>query len=142
MKSKSVNKHKLSKELSKKVANNSKKSLRCEGKLELKKKLRKTKHRNKLISYKKYFKKLNKELFGNNLTFSTKTLNVFDSFFNEMLEKFCLETTKLLRHSNKLTLTHKDIQTTVKLILPGELAKHAQLEGAKALNRYKKYISS
>ena len=36
--------------------------------------------------------------------------------------------------NKKNTLSAREIQSSVKLILPGELATHANLEGAKAVN--------
>ena len=39
----------------------------------------------------------------------------------------------LLRRS---TITSREIQTAVRLLLPGELAKHAVSEGTKAVTKY------
>ena len=40
------------------------------------------------------------------------------------------------------TLSSKDIQAAVKLLLPGELAKHATSEGTKALAKFTQNVSS
>ncbi|KAH3772846.1 hypothetical protein DPMN_174193 [Dreissena polymorpha] len=42
-----------------------------------------------------------------------------------------------LPHYNKRsTITSREIQTAVRLLLPGELAKHAVSEGTKAVTKY------
>ena len=39
-------------------------------------------------------------------------------------------------YNKKLTITSREIQTTVRLVLPGELAKHAVSEGTKAMTKF------
>ena len=46
------------------------------------------------------------------------------------------EAGKLVRYNKKGTLSSREIQTAVRLILPGELAKHAVSEGTKAVTKY------
>ena len=41
-----------------------------------------------------------------------------------------------LRHVYRSTITSREIQTAVRLLLPGELAKHAVSEGTKAVTKY------
>uniref|UniRef100_A0A8C0W9K2 Histone H2B n=1 Tax=Castor canadensis TaxID=51338 RepID=A0A8C0W9K2_CASCN len=41
-----------------------------------------------------------------------------------------------LAHYKALDLTSREIQTAVRLLLPGELAKHAVSEGTKAVTKY------
>ena len=43
---------------------------------------------------------------------------------------------QLARVNKKPTLTSREIQTAVRLVLPGELAKHAVSEGTKAVTKY------
>ena len=52
----------------------------------------------------------------------------------DMFERIAGEASKLAR--NRPTLISRDIQTAVRLILPGELAKHAVSEGTKAVHKY------
>ena len=49
--------------------------------------------------------------------------------------RISLEASKLVRYNKKHTLSAREIQSSVKLLLPGELAKHAIIEGAKAVNK-------
>ena len=40
------------------------------------------------------------------------------------------------RHNKKATMSSREIQTAVRLVLPGELAKHAVSEGTKAVTKF------
>ncbi|CAH2021057.1 unnamed protein product [Acanthoscelides obtectus] len=39
-------------------------------------------------------------------------------------------------YNKRATITSREIQTAVRLLLPGELAKHAVSEGTKAVTKY------
>ena len=67
---------------------------------------------------------------------SKKAMNIMNSFINDIFEKIALESSKLVRYNKKRTLSSREIQTAVKLILPGELAKHAISEGTKAVTKF------
>jgi hypothetical protein len=58
-----------------------------------------------------------------------------NSFINDIFEKIATEAAKLARYNKKPTVTSREIQTAVRLILPGELAKHAVSEGTKCVLR-------
>jgi len=45
------------------------------------------------------------------------------------------EAGKLAAYNKKQTISSREIQTAVRLILPGELSKHAISEGTKAVNK-------
>ncbi len=51
-------------------------------------------------------------------------------------QKIAEETSHLARVNKKPTVTSREIQTAVRLILPGELAKHAVSEGTKAVTKF------
>ncbi|KAK7848637.1 histone h2b.3 [Quercus suber] len=55
-----------------------------------------------------------------------------NSFINDIFEKLAQEASRLARYNKKPTITSREIQTAVRLVLPGELAKHAVSEGTKA----------
>jgi histone H2B len=59
-----------------------------------------------------------------------------NSFVNDSFERLANEAIKLSRYNERATLTSKEIQTAVRLLLPGELAKHAVSEGTKAVTKY------
>ena len=52
------------------------------------------------------------------------------------LSQIATETAQLARYNKKPTVTSREIQTAVRLILPGELAKHAVSEGTKAVTKF------
>jgi histone H2B len=59
-----------------------------------------------------------------------------NSFINDIFEKIATEAAKLARYNKKPTVSSREIQTSVRLILPGELAKHAVSEGTKAVTKF------
>ena len=67
---------------------------------------------------------------------SKRSMNIMNSFINDIFEKIALEASKLVRYNKKHTCSSREVQTAVRLILPGELAKHAVSEGTKAVTKY------
>jgi histone H2B len=59
-----------------------------------------------------------------------------NSFVNDSFDRLANEAVRLARYAKKSTLTSREIQTAVRLMLPGELAKHAVSEGTKAVTKY------
>ena len=66
---------------------------------------------------------------------SSKAMSIMNSFINDAFERIAVEAGKLVRYNKKGTLSSREIQTAVRLILPGELAKHAVSEGTKAVTK-------
>jgi histone H2B len=67
---------------------------------------------------------------------SKRSMSIMNSFINDIFEKISLESAKLVRYNKKQTLSSREVQTAVRLLLPGELAKHAVSEGTKAVTKY------
>ena len=67
---------------------------------------------------------------------SSKAMSILNSFIADIFEKIAVETASLARYNKKPTVTSREIQTAVRLILPGELAKHAVSEGTKAVTKF------
>jgi histone H2B len=67
---------------------------------------------------------------------SKKAMVVMDSFVHDIFERLASEAGRLARYNKKHTISSREIQTAVRLILPGELAKHAVSEGTKAVTKY------
>ena len=67
---------------------------------------------------------------------SKKAMNIMNSFINDTFDRISLESIRLIRYNRKKTLSSSEIQTAVKLLLPGELAKHAISEGTKAVTKF------
>ena len=91
-------------------------------------------------------KRTRKETFGvyiykvlkqihNDIGISKKSMSIMNSFINDVYEKIAIEASNLVRYNKKHTLSAREIQSAVKLLLPGELSKHAIIEGAKAVNK-------
>ena len=67
---------------------------------------------------------------------SKKAMSIMNSFINDIFERIAGEAGKLVRYNTKSTLSSREIQTAIRLLLPGELAKHAVSEGTKAVTKY------
>ena len=67
---------------------------------------------------------------------SSKSMSILNSFIGDIFEKVATETQQLARINKKPTITSREIQTAVRLVLPGELAKHAVSEGTKAVTKF------
>uniref|UniRef100_A0A0N4ZG81 Histone H2B n=1 Tax=Parastrongyloides trichosuri TaxID=131310 RepID=A0A0N4ZG81_PARTI len=67
---------------------------------------------------------------------SSKAMSIMNSFVNDVFEKIASEGSKLAKYNKRSTISSREIQTAVRLILPGELAKHAVSEGTKAVTKY------
>ena len=70
------------------------------------------------------------------LGMSKRAMGVMESFVNDLFERLATEAGRLTRYGKHATLSSRDVQTAVRLILPGELAKHAVSEGTKAVTKY------
>ena len=82
---------------------------------------------------------------------SSKAMSIMNSFVNDLFERIAAEASKLAHYNKRWilsvmmllivvifrsTITSREIQTAVRLLLPGELAKHAVSEGTKAVTKY------
>ncbi|CAN6460710.1 unnamed protein product [Victoria cruziana] len=73
------------------------------------------------------------------LGISSQAMNVLNGFMGDMFERFALEAATLQKHTGRRTLSSREIQTAVRLVLPGELGKHAISEGSRAITNYYTY---
>jgi len=67
---------------------------------------------------------------------SAKSMAIMNSFINDIFDRVCNESIRLIMYSRRRTLSSREIKTAVRLMLPGELSKHAMSEGQKAVNKY------
>eukprot|EP00262_Sarcandra_glabra_P010292 TRINITY_DN2537_c2_g1_i2.p2 TRINITY_DN2537_c2_g1~~TRINITY_DN2537_c2_g1_i2.p2 ORF type:complete len:157 (+),score=29.92 TRINITY_DN2537_c2_g1_i2:47-472(+) len=86
-------------------------------------------------TYKIYIFKVLKQVHPD-IGISSKAMGIMNSFINDIFEKLAQESSKLARYNKKPTITSREIQTSVRLVLPGELAKHAVSEGTKAVTKF------
>merc|ERR1712141_6908 len=67
---------------------------------------------------------------------SSKAMMIMNSFVSDIFERIAGEASKLAKYNKRSTISSREIQTAVRLLLPGELAKHAVSEGPKAVTKY------
>ncbi|XP_071782637.1 histone H2B type 2-K1 [Centroberyx gerrardi] len=67
---------------------------------------------------------------------SSKAMSIMNSFVNDLFERIATEASRLAQYNKRATITSREVQTAVRLLLPGELAKHAVSEGTKAVTKY------
>jgi histone H3/H4 len=67
---------------------------------------------------------------------SSKAMSIMNSFVNDIFERIAGEAARLAHLNGRSTISSREIQTGVRLLLPGELAKHAVSEGTKAVTKY------
>jgi histone H2B len=68
---------------------------------------------------------------------SSKAMNIMNSFVGDLFERLVKEASVLNQFNKSKTLTAREIQTAVRLLIPGELAKHSISEGTKAVAKYR-----
>ena len=95
----------------------------------------KKKKKSKAETYKIYIYKVLKQVHPDT-GISSRAMSIMNSFINDLFEKIATEASRLARYNKKPTITSREIQTAVRLILPGELAKHAVSEGTKAVTKF------
>ncbi|XP_034390554.1 uncharacterized protein LOC117732053 [Cyclopterus lumpus] len=67
---------------------------------------------------------------------SSKAMGIMNCFVSDIFERIAGEASRLAHYNKRSTITSREIQTAVRLLLPGELAKHAVSEGTKAVTKY------
>ena len=110
----------------------------AEGKAHLKKQEGGKPKRNKkrtYASYTTYIYKVLKQVHPDT-GISTAAMQIMNSFVNDIFERIATEAGRLARYNKKNTITSREIQTAVRLLLPGELSKHAVSEGTKSVAKF------
>jgi len=95
----------------------------------------KKKKRRRRESYAIYIYKVLKQVHPDT-GISSKAMSIMNSFVNDIFERIAAEASRLAHYNRRSTITSREIQTAVRLLLPGELAKHAVSEGTKAVTKY------
>ncbi|OIW01265.1 hypothetical protein TanjilG_10426 [Lupinus angustifolius] len=86
-------------------------------------------------TYNKYIFKVLKQS-HHDLGISSKDMEKMNNFINDMFDKLAHESSPLALYYKKTSITDRDIQTAVRLVLPDELAKNVVFEGAKAVTNF------
>ena len=95
----------------------------------------KKKRKTRKESYSSYIYKVLKQVHPE-CGISKKSMSIMNSFIQDIFERILVEAGKLARYSKKSTLSSREVQSAVRLALPGELAKHAVSEGTKAVTKF------
>merc|ERR1711985_38995 len=95
----------------------------------------KKKKKSKSETYKIYIYRVLKEVHPD-IGISSHAMSIMNSFIVDIFGRIALDASRLTVHAKKPTITSREIQTAVRLILPGELAKHAISEGTKAVTLF------
>jgi histone H2B len=96
---------------------------------------KKVRHKKRKESYAIYIYKVLKQVHPDT-GISSKAMSIMNSFVGDIFERIANESSRLSHQNGKHTISSREIQTSVRLILPGELAKHAVSEGTKAVTKY------
>jgi histone H2B len=67
---------------------------------------------------------------------STKSMSILNEMMADIFERLASESRTLIRKGKNTTLTSREMQTSAKLVLNGELCKHGASEAAKAFQKY------
>lgn len=95
----------------------------------------KKRHKKRKESYAVYIYKVLKQVHPDT-GISSKAMSIMNSFVNDIFERSAAESSRLAHYNKRSTITSREVQTAVRLLLPGELAKHAVSEGTKAVTKY------
>ena len=96
-----------------------------------------TRDKNRKESYTLYLYKVLKQVHPN-IGVSSKAMSIMNSIVNDLFEKIAVEAGRLAYYSVKSSITPREVQTAVRILLPEELSKNAVEEGTKAVIKYNK----
>ena len=91
-----------------------------------------TRRKRRVESYSTYIYKVLKQVHPDT-GISKSAMSIMNSFIGDVFERVVAEAGSLARYNKKKTLSSREVQTAMRLVLPGELAKHAVSEGTKAV---------
>ena len=74
------------------------------------------------------------------MSISKRAMDIMNNLVNDIFEKITSELYRLTSYNKLKIITSKEVQIAVRLLLPEELAKHAIIEGIKAVTKYESSI--
>ena len=95
----------------------------------------KKRKRSRKESYSMYVYKVLKQVHPDT-SISSKAMGIMNSFVNDIFECIAGKASRLAHYNKRLTIISREMQTTVRLLLPGELTKHTVSKGTKAVIKY------
>jgi histone H2B len=106
-----------------------------ETKVKSEKSEKKIRHKKRYETFSTYIFKVLKQVHPD-VGISNKAMLVMNSFVTDIFERIAKEGAHLVDANEKDTIGSREIQTSVRLVLPGDLAKHAISEGGKAIAKF------
>ncbi|XP_055232803.1 histone H2B type F-M [Gorilla gorilla gorilla] len=88
-------------------------------------------------SFAPYFPRVLKQV-HQGLSLSQEAVSVMDSMIHDILDRITTKAGQLARYTKRVTITSRDIQMAVRLLLPGKMGKLAEAQGTNAALRYTK----
>ena len=90
-------------------------------------------------SFSLYIYKVLKETSGNKDSkgINKKAMNIMNSMVFDVFDQLTNQSAQLIRYTKKRTLTAKEVEASVKLLFPYDLAQHAIQEGRKAVEKFR-----
>uniref|UniRef100_A0A8C9H5S5 Core Histone H2A/H2B/H3 domain-containing protein n=2 Tax=Piliocolobus tephrosceles TaxID=591936 RepID=A0A8C9H5S5_9PRIM len=85
-------------------------------------------------SFATYFRRVLKQV-HQGFSLSQESVSVMDSMFRDILDRIATEAGCLTRYAKRMTITSRDIQMALRLLLPGKMGKLAESRGANATLR-------
>ena len=89
----------------------------------------------KVYTFKSHIYKVLKQVHPD-MGFTADGKEQMNHFVEHFADKIADEAAFLAKKEHKKTISSREVQTAVRLVLPGELAKHAVSEGTKAVTKY------
>lgn len=86
-------------------------------------------------SYASYIMRILKQIHPK-MGISKRSMSIMNSLIQDTFNRIADDAGRLVRYNKKGTLGSREVQTAIRLVLPGELAKHAVSEGTKAVTKF------
>ncbi len=97
--------------------------------------VRAVRKRRSVPSYKSFIFKVMRQVHPES-RISKKGMMIINNFVADTFEQIATEASKLCRIHKRMTMGSRDVQSAIRLVLPGELSKHAVSEGTKAMTKF------
>ena len=105
----------------------------CPNKTKLKKKFQSNKVvKKEKVNYGVYIYKVLKEVHPDT-EISSQAMSIISSFINEIFDKIATESARVSTQNGTSIISSREVQSSVRALLTGELAKHAISEGARVV---------
>jgi len=83
-----------------------------------------------------YIYRILKQIHSDETRISKAAIGIIDNFIMDLFDRLCEQSLKLMMMHKRRTLTFREVETSTKLILTGELAHHAIRDAQRAKDKY------